>query len=222
MIEGMGTFDEAQRENATPPLGAGTLFARRAPFSPGAPVEKIPEKNSDPLLPPADFFPAPKNIPVVSEIVQPGDYYPGLAAEMVTYFDRPKVKEVLETFTYRSGAVDERIKYVPNTPPHFSEFARQHGTTHRKLKLWAKKYPAFREAYDTCQEIFEEFMIDNGLTGAYGAVAMKFVAVNRTKMRDKTESLSRTVNMNEVLDQVAAGKLLPGGRLEEEVSNEEF
>lgn len=228
----MGTLAEMQNENSNPPLGAGALSARRAPFSPGAPAKNLNEKASGNFTPPRDFGahvfsvlipPAPSVLPAVEKIAS-GEYHPGYIDQMLAYFDRPKMKETIETFTYRSGAVDKRVKYVANTPPHFSEFARQIGVTTRKLKLWAKNNPAFREAYETCQEIFEEFMIDNGLTGQYGAIAMKFVAVNRTKMRDKTESLSRTVNMNEVLDQIAAGKSLPGGRLEESesVGDDEF
>lgn len=152
--------------------------------------------------------------PTPVERVQPGQYHPGYIDQMLRFFDRPKMREIIDTYTWKSGAVSEKIRYVPNTPPHFSEFARKIGVTTRTLKAWCRAHPEFKDAYDQCQEILEEFLIDNGLVGAYGAIAMKFVAVNRSKMKDKSVQENHTVNINEVLDMIAAGKLKPGGDME--------
>lgn len=218
----MGTFEGSKNQNGNPPMGGGALFSRRPVNIPGAPTKNFSKNHSLNTEAPSDFLPVAQNTSAGS-VVQPGEYHPGYCDQMLAFFDRPKMRETIETFTYKSGAVDERVKYVPNTPPHFSEFARKIGVTTRTLKKWAKDHPDFREAYDTCQEIFEEFMIDNGLTGGYGAVAMKFVAVNRTKMRDKTEHTEKRVDMNRVLDDIAAGKALPGGRIDgDDSSFEDF
>jgi len=157
---------------------------------------------------------SPAEIPAISQVVGPGEYHPGYAEQMVRYFDKPKVKKIYDTYTWKSGAVSEKERFVPATPPHFSEFARSIGVTTRTLKRWAAQHEEFREAYITCEEIYEEFLIENGLTGAYGAIAMKFVAVNKTKMKDKVVTENQHVDINKVLDQIAAGNLKPGGQLE--------
>ena len=150
----------------------------------------------------------------VPHVLKKGEYHPGYAEEMLRFFDKPKVEKIYETYTWKSGAVTEKVREVPATPPHFSEFARKIGVTTRQLKKWARDHEDFREAYETCQEIFEEFLIDNGLTGSYGAIAMKFVAVNRTKMKDKVVTENVTLDINKVLDSIAAGNVKPGGQLD--------
>lgn len=147
-------------------------------------------------------------------VLRKGEYHPGYAEEMLRFFDKPKVEKIYDTYTWKSGAVTEKVREVPATPPHFSEFARKIGVTTRQLKKWARDHEDFREAYETCQEIFEEFLIDNGLTGSYGAIAMKFVAVNRTKMKDKVVTENVTLDINKVLDSIAAGNVKPGGQLD--------
>jgi len=154
---------------------------------------------------------APENHPA---IVKPGDYQPAYCEMMIEYFDKPKAKRIVDYYTWKSGAVSEKERFVPNTPPHFSEFARTIGVTAKKLEYWASQHPEFALAYDQCQEILEEFLIDNGLTGAYGAIAMKFVAVNRSSMKDKQVTENIAVDINKVLDQIADGKVRPGGLLE--------
>ena len=170
---------------------------------------------------PVDLLPAVADLePVPAAIVQPGEYHPGYCEQMLAFFDRPKMETVYDTFTWKSGAVTEKERKVPNLPPHFSEFARKIGVTTRTLKRWASQHTEFKEAYEQCQEIFEEFLIDNGLVGSYGAIAMKFVAVNRSKMKDKSVQENVTLDINKVLDKIAAGEVKPGGQMV--LENEEF
>lgn len=154
--------------------------------------------------------------PQKGELVKlsPGDYHPGYIDEMLKFFNRPKMRVISETYTWRNGTIEERSKEVPNTPPHFSEFSRKIGVSTRTLKRWAREHTEFREAYQICEEIYEEFLIEHGLTGGYGSIAMKFVAVNKTGMKDKVINETRTLDMNKVLDNIAAGKMKPGGLLE--------
>lgn len=147
-------------------------------------------------------------------LLRNGEYYPGICNTMIAYFDQPKVRKIIDHYTWKSGAVEEKVREIPNTPPHFSEFARKIGVTTTKLKRWCKEHPEFKEAYITCQEILEEFLIDNGLTGGYQAVAMKFVAVNRSRMKDKTTEEKISFDFNKAMDQIAAGKIRPGGLLD--------
>lgn len=217
-----------KQSNDTPRATPNPFNADLAATFQGAPIENF-SQNHQPIaesftsnefpVPPA-AVPSAEIVP--AERVAPGEYHPGIIDQMFEFFDRPKMKEITDYYTWKSGAVSEKIRYVPNTPPHFSEFARKIGVTTRTLKRWASKYPEFRDAYEQCQEIFEEFLIDNGLTGSYGAIAMKFVAVNRSKMKDKVVQENQNVDINKVLDQIADGKVKPGGLLPEGDSGDDY
>lgn len=221
-------------QNEAPRATPSPFNADRAPISQGAPIKSAAENHQpiaesftsehiDAVSSNEFYIPQDQpetaavlpNQPASIETVKRGEYHPGYIDQMYAYFDRPKNKEIIDTYTWKTGAVSEKIRYVPNTPPHFSEFARQIGVPTRRLKQWAQKYPEFRDAYEACQEILEEFLIDNGLVGSYGAIAMKFVAVNRSKMKDKVVQENQNVDLNKVLDQIAAGQVRPGGLLPE-------
>lgn len=231
-------------QNDTPRATLSPFNSNCGSISQGAPNKSV-SQNHQPIAesfttPPADqvdqlsaseanefYVPRGNDLPAtvpptptaLGETVKPGEYHPGYTQQMLEYFDRPKVKEVVDTYTWKSGAVSEKKRYMPNTPPHFTEFARSIGVSTATLKRWAAAHPEFGEAYQICQEIFEEFLIDNGLTGAYGAIAMKFVAVNRSKMKDKQTNENVNLDINDVLDQIAAGKLKPGGLLPGQEAN---
>lgn len=204
----MDTVQESQSKNQSPEGGVGPFNANFPTLSLGTHFKNFTENHPTVAESNTSFQ------PVAGEPVQPGEYHPGYIDQMLQYFDRPKMKEIIDTYTWRSGSVSEKSRFIPNTPPHFSEFARKIGVTTRRLKQWCREYPEFREAYEQCQEIFEEFLIDNGLTGSYGAIAMKFVAVNRSKMKDKQVHENHTLDMNDVLDRIAAGQVKPGGDME--------
>ena len=206
-------------QNQAPRVTPVPFFTREAADSLGVPKENFTKNHptfatieSPYVNPPVpQVTPAPESF---STVLRKGEYHPGYAEAMLQFFDKPKVQKIYDTYTWKSGAVTEKVREVPATPPHFSEFARKIGVTTRQLKKWARDHDDFREAYETCQEIFEEFLIDNGLTGSYGAIAMKFVAVNRTKMKDKVVTENVTLDINKVLDSIAAGNVKPGGHLD--------
>lgn len=230
----------ANLETKAPPQGAGAKVAEKIFIGRGAPIAKDPDfpfAENNTTFPEAPtpsvsretavgvpretkISPAPKNH-LAGEIVQPGEYRPEYCEQMIAFFDRDKYTTITETYSWRNGSVEERSKKVPNVPPEFSEFARTIGVTSATLKKWARQHPEFREAYETCKEIYEEFLVHHGLLGNYGAIFGKFVAVNRTKMKDKQIHENRIIDMRKVLDDIAAGKLLPGGALPSEDSEDE-
>lgn len=179
------------------------------PMGLGTPSPSLPE------IAPRSFFDdddeTPKSFLPVG--IKKGEYHQAYCDHIIQYFDKPKKREVRDYFTYKSGAESEKVRYVANTPPMFSAYARSIGINTKTLEQWGMTYPEFGEALGTCQEIFEEFLIENGLTGEYGAIFAKFVAVNKTRMRDKSEHTEKKVDINKALDQIAAGELRPGGLL---------
>lgn len=215
-----------KNQNQAPRVTPVPLFTREPADSLGVPNENLPKNhptfattespdvNSFQMAPVQPAPPVVQAPETFSTVLKKGEYHPGYAEAMLQFFDKPKVKKIKDLYTWKSGAVTEKVREIPATPPHFSEFARSIGVTTRQLKKWARDHDDFREAYETCQEIFEEFLIDNGLTGNYGAIAMKFVAVNRTKMKDKVVTENVTLDINKVLDSIAAGNVKPGGQLD--------
>ena len=172
------------------------------------PVSSLQEQTFDLLNP------EPKVAIAPSEKVGPGEYHPGYCKQMYDFFNREKYRTITEEYTYKSGYVETKNKKVPNAPPEFSEFARSIGVTKRTLEKWRREHPEFAEAYDSCADLYEEFLVHHGLLGNYGAIFGKFVAVNRTRMKDKQETTTRVIDMRKVLDDIASGKLKPGGQLE--------
>lgn len=182
------------------------------------PIDNLATRTFDILHPEPDMVAIPKKA-FVPEVVKKGEYHPGYCQEMLQFFDREKYRTISEEYVYKSGFIETKNKRVPNAPPEFSEFARRIGVSKSKLMSW-RKHPEFAEAYEICADIYEEFLVHHGLLGNYGAITMKFVAVNRTKMKDKQETTTRTIDLNEVLNQIAAGKVRPGGLLDDPENQE--
>lgn len=225
-----------QNQKSTPHMPADPFKTMPAPISRGDPFKNsrknhlsFAESNTrsadvNEFDPPVENQPvetepvAAERVPVEAErvdlsVIKQGEYHPSYCAALLEWFDKPKMKRIVDSYTWKSGAVSEKERFVPNTPPHFSEFARSIGVSTRTLKKWASVHPEFKEAMESAQEILEEFLIDNGLIGAYGAISMKFVAVNKTKMKDKVVQENQMIDMNKVLDKIANGEVKPGGQM---------
>lgn len=160
----------------------------------------VPSETKDiEILPAVDI----SNCKVIKRVT----YNPAFGPLMYEYFSsREKYREVTETFSWKSGEVEEKKKRTPNTPPHFSEFARSIGTTKTTLENWAKNHEDFAEYYNACVDIIQEFYIDNGVTGNYTGQFSIFAAKNTTKMRDVVETHNFTVDMKKVLNAIEKGK----------------
>ena len=85
------------------------------------------------------------------------------------------------------------IKILPRRMPTLRGFAKKIGVGISTVYDWTNKnHPSFQEKFSdafTCaKEIRKEWLIDVGLSGNAPPASFKFVAVNCTDMRDKTES----------------------------------
>lgn len=166
-------------------------------ISQAQPVSKItPEKIPQPLVPINESF-------ILNRI----KFDPSIGPKMYEWFcSKQKRRTVTDTFVWKDGEVQEKYKEAVNPPPHFSEFARSIGTTANTLKNWAKNNKEFAQYYDACQDIIQEFMIDNGVTGEYASQMTIFAAKNTTKMKDQQDHLHKTINFKDVLDAIESGK----------------
>lgn len=134
-------------------------------------------------------------------------YTENLGPEMYAWFSsKKKFRTVYDSFVWKNGEVEEKERIRVNPPPHFSEFARLIGTTANTLKRWAKLHASFGEYYDACQDIIQEFLIDNGVTGEYSSQFTIFAAKNTTKMKDVQENINKNISFKDMLDAIEKGK----------------
>lgn len=118
---------------------------------------------------------------------RPTDYDPKYCDEILEYFDTETTREVDKTLIMKNGSIVETTEEVPNKMPQFSKFARKIGVCEKTLLNWTEKHDKFLQAYNTCRAIQQEFIVDNGLLGFYQPNFAKFIAINYTNMKDKTE-----------------------------------
>jgi len=112
-------------------------------------------------------------------------YKPEYCDAIRRWFDVPHTKTVEVVIQVRDRTIMKQ-ELQPVAPPHMSAFARSIGTTNATLRDWAAKYPEFQVAYQDAKDMFEEHIVDGALLGQFNPQFTKFVAVNRTDMRDKT------------------------------------
>ena len=200
-----------QNDNQTPQAGWHGNRSQENISPPGAPFEFLPQNHSA-LFSGSEksgensILPSVKTEQQIQEIVKSGEYRPEYGPQMYAWFcSKEKYTISYDTFTWKNGSITEKERRVPNPPPHFSEFARSIGVTKKTIEGWAKKYPEFGEYYEACVDIIQEFMVDNGVTGAYSAQFGIFAAKNLTKMRDVVVNRNENWNMKDVLDAIEKG-----------------
>lgn len=144
-----------------------------------------------------------KSTPQEGVIVKKGEYTAAIGEEMYSWFSsKPKFNVTYDSFVWKNGQVEEKKRNVPCPPPHFSEFARSIGVTWKTLKAWKKTHREFADYYEACEDIIQEFYIDNGVTGAYAGQFSIFAAKNTTKMKDVQINKNENYNMRDVLDAI--------------------
>lgn len=119
---------------------------------------------------------------------RPTKYDPKYCDEIIEFFDIEPYKEVPKTITSAKGSVIEDISLVPERLPTFERFAHKIGVHVDTMIEWCSKYEEFSEAYSRAKQLQKDFLIANGLSGLFNAAFTKFVAINITDMRDKTET----------------------------------
>lgn len=150
----------------------------------------------------------PQVVLASGKIINAGTYDPEIPTMLVDFFtSKNKTRTITETLTWKNGEVREVEKIIPNAPPSFNDFARLVGVTSAKLKKWAKKYPEMAEAYDVAEDIYEDFLVENGLLGNYPGQFATFVAKNKTKLRDDATVKHLSFNVTDFLNKLESGEV---------------
>ena len=124
---------------------------------------------------------------------RPTKYKPEYCDKLIEFFDIEPWEE-REIPHYKAGVIVwTDIKILPVRIPSLYRFAKLIGVGYRTLYDWmdidsGSYQEAFSQAFTCAKEIRKDWLIDVGLSGSAPPASFKFVAVNVTDMRDKTET----------------------------------
>jgi hypothetical protein len=111
--------------------------------------------------------------------------------EMLIFFggEPYEIKEIITEGTGKNPWRKVEYKIFPNKLPTLVNFARSIDISYHTVLNWSlpenkKKYPGFFDTLRACKERQKDFLMQNGLNGAYNAVFAKFTAINVSDMRD--------------------------------------
>lgn len=100
-------------------------------------------------------------------------------------------EQIIEFFDidpYREIELDKgRVQRIANKLPTFERFASNIGVVVNTLRNWADEFPEFLKAYNECEQLQKEILVQNGLIGGYQNNFAVFVAQNFTDMKVKQE-----------------------------------
>ena len=187
-----------------------------------APIESLkPKKNKNADHELMEFYDKPSDLLTEEDrsIVNPKELAQKLLAkveyneqygvDMLEYFlTKERYRTTMDIHYRKDGEMREFERHIANAPPMFSEFGRRIGVSERTLKAWAKKHPMFQEAFEICQDIIQEFFVENGVKGDYASQFSIFAAKNLTKMKDVIVNKNENYDIKAVLDSIEKGKII--------------
>lgn len=117
--------------------------------------------------------------------------------QMLDYFlkNEPYRKEEIPTETIgtteKTGNISKTVtkwEYRANDLPTFEKFAVKIGVHRETLDNWKDEFDEFFDTYETCKNIQEDFLVQNGLLGFYPSNFAIFIAQNYTGLKQKTNT----------------------------------
>lgn len=123
---------------------------------------------------------------------RPTNYKPEFCDKLIEYFDIEPWKE-REIPHYKNGALTwTDYKIMPVRMPTLRRFAKSINVGIRTVYGWIDEkcgsyQMEFSHAFTCAKDIRKEWLVDVGLSGSAPPASFKFVAVNVTDMRDKTD-----------------------------------
>ena len=136
------------------------------------------------------------------KVGRPSKYNPKFCQELVDFFDIEPYEDIKIPHYSKDGTKDKKGKSVvvwedykrmANKLPTLRDFAKKIKVHVSNIYEWLNEnssvfHSEFRDAFTQAKDIRKDFLIQNGLMGLYPPMSFKFVAVNLTDMRDKTEA----------------------------------
>lgn len=149
-------------------------------------------------------------------MARPTKYKPEFCDKLIEFFDIEPWEE-REIPHYKNGVVTwTDIKILPVRMPTLRGFAKSIEVSIRVVYNWLDEksdvfHKEFMHTFTHARDIRKDWLVDVGLSGSAPPASFKFVAVNVTDMRDKTQtehSLDKpTATLLNLIDGGTKGKL---------------
>ena len=129
-----------------------------------------------------------KKVAALSSKGRPSKYKSSYCQELIKFFDVEPYDDVeLEHYDKEGNIKWKDKKRMANRLPTLRNFAKHIKVHFSTVYYWIEKHKEFSDAFTHAQELRKWFLIENGLNGCYNPLFAKFVAVNITDMKDKSE-----------------------------------
>ena len=142
---------------------------------------------------------------------RPTKYKPEFCDKLIEFFDIEPWEE-REIPHYKAGVLNwTDIKILPVRMPTLRGFAKSIDTAISAVYRWLKDsepcfHKEFKDAFTCAKDIRKDWLVDVGLSGSAPPASFKFVAVNVTDMRDKTDvEHSGSISFTEALSKATRG-----------------
>lgn len=123
---------------------------------------------------------------------RPTLYKPEYCEEIIDFFNRPFfTEEDVQTTDKLGRPIIKKVK-IPCQLPTIERFSLNLGIHKDTVYEWARNNPDFSVALATAKQAQQEILIQHTLNGFYKENFAKFVAINFTDMKEKTEVTHET------------------------------
>lgn len=142
----------------------------------------------------------------IKKIGRPSTYKRSYPVDLILFFNRGR-QRIDRLIDKKTGEIVMDYGSTIGSFPTLEAFAVKIGTHPATLWEWGRKFPEFYEALQVAKAIQKEILVDGALRNSYNPLFAKFVAVNFTDMRDKTEVETKTNKPRFDLSKVPPEKL---------------
>lgn len=119
---------------------------------------------------------------------RPSKYKKIYAKKLLKFFNRERIRIILEKYYYKNGDEKEKEIEVPEELPTKTGFCMSIKVDPNTFDRWVKAHKEFRGAWETAKKIQEEFWLQNSIRGLYPPQFTIFMGKNVFGWKDKTET----------------------------------
>ena len=125
-------------------------------------------------------------------MARPEEYYPELCKKLIEFFEIPLFETRIKLLHKKNGDTEEIPYDVPLPLPTIEKFCAKYDLNKKTFHNWKKNHAELLHAYKRVKMFQFDHLCNNALMNHYSPSFAKFMAVNITKLRDKSEVDSKS------------------------------